>query len=414
MKIEFKILVSLLLMLISSVTYYGQELELVGNKSDKIVIADTMSFERIKDFFYLQDKKKDWKGELKGFIQTDVALDFQEIAFKEGFSAITLADPKSQVTSTNFSVKQSQLGLDLKKNSAFLGALFSAYVEVDFFGSNGSMSPRFRQGYIKWGNFLVGQTWSNFSDINIFPNIFDFVGPNGLMLVRKIQFRYSQKLSQKNSLSLSLEDPNTQGLFISHNDYSWKNISAFPTFTVLYHYGNNQNYLKIGGIIAPIKHEIMHINSNKRYNPKILGYGGMLSGKMQCGRLCNVGIQGSYGKGIANNNVVLAGENYDAIFNPENKMQLERLGLLNIVGMYEGWWSEKWSSVLYYSYSKISGSKYVPDLMIQSFQNAGVNLIFHPLKNIRIGIEGNYGKVEKFGQKGSNGVRLQFSNSFSF
>ncbi|REC50250.1 DcaP family trimeric outer membrane transporter [Chryseobacterium pennipullorum] len=353
-----------------------------------------------------------WSTYVKGFIQADAMFDFQEMAFKDGFSAPSIQIPQNSSASSNFSIKQSQIGLGIKKTDSEGNSGLSAYVEIDFLGPNGTTAPRFRHGYIQWKNVLIGQTWSNFSDFDIFPNIFDFVGPNGVMFARTIQVRYSTPLSQKEKLSISLEDPNGISIFLPNHAPNWKKKSLLPVFTAVYRYGNERDYYKLGAIVSPISYEIKDDSENSENN-MTMGFGGMVSGKIYSGKLNNFRFQSSYGKGYSNYNAVLNGEKYDAVPDMANN-RLVTLSLFNIVGIYEHWWSPKWSSVVYYSYSQLGREEFVPDTMTHTFQNLGINLAYQPFKKLRLGIEGTHGRVKNFGRQKANATRIQLSTSLSF
>ncbi|CAA7387168.1 DcaP family trimeric outer membrane transporter [Chryseobacterium fistulae] len=351
-----------------------------------------------------------WSVYLKGFVQADAMIDFQEMGSKDGFAATSIKSPQENSTTSYFSVRQSQLGVGIKQPNTENG--ISAYVEIDFFGPNGTTAPRFRKGYIEWKNILVGQTWSNFSDIDIFPNIFDFAGPNGTMFIRTLQVRYSAALSKKQELSLSLEDPAQRSVRLP-DSLNWKSKAVIPSFTGMYRYGGDRDYIKVGGIISPISYEAGDIASTSAKTQTTVGFAGMVSGKLYTGNLNNFRLQSSYGKGYSNYNIVLSGEQYDAVPDLQNN-KLKTLNLFNILGIYEHWWSPKWSSVAYYSYSQFGKDDLIPKNMLQNFQNAGLNIVYQPYKKFRMGIEGNYGKSKSFDNKTTEGFRIQCSTAFSF
>lgn len=358
-----------------------------------------------------EDPNSEWDLYMNGFVQMDAMLDFQEIQSKDGFAATAIALPQQNSMSSNFSIKQSQIGLGIKQKNSKEN--LSAYVEIDFLGPNGTTAPRFRRGYITWRKFLIGQDWSNFSDFDIFPNIFDFAGPNGTMFVRTVQIRYTTNLSKKEKLSLSLEDPNIVSVTLPDSPADWKKKAVIPTFTAVYRYGNERDYFKAGALLSPISYEIKNDFQDNYNTHTTLGFGAMVSGKLYSSTLNNFRFQSSYGKGYATNNIVLNEQHYDAIPDLQNN-RLKTLSLLNIVGIYEHWWTTKWSSVIYYSYSQVGKKDFIPENMIKNFQNTGVNLIYQPYKKFRIGAEGNYGNFKNFANKKADAFRLQFSTSLSF
>lgn len=348
-----------------------------------------------------------WSAYLKGFIHADAMLDFQKFGAKDGIVAPSIIIPQQNSMSSYFSVRQSQIGLGLKQTDKNGDSPVNAYIEIDFYGPNGTTTPRLRHGYLQWKKWLIGQTWSNFTDIRIFPNIFDFNGANGAMLLRSIQLRYTERLSDKEALSFSLEDPGKVSMTIPKNHPEWKKKSLIPVVTGMYRYGNARDYAKIGATLSPVNYE----NQENEYTK--IGFGGMISFRKHITNLDDFRFQASYGKGMARNNVVLSGEGYDAVFDPQ-KNRAEMLSLFNILGIYGHWWSSKWSSTVYYSYSQVGSSSAIETSLMKRFQNAAINLIYHPYRNLRMGMEGNYASAENFEGKRSDAFRLQFSTSFSF
>ena len=89
----------------------------------------------------------------------------------------------------------------------------STRFEIDFFGSRHrrpahqqhATRPVLRHAYVQWGNWLVGQTWSNFMDVATLPEAVDFIGPtDGTTFVRQPQVRYTM-----GGFSLSAENRET-------------------------------------------------------------------------------------------------------------------------------------------------------------------------------------------------------------
>lgn len=348
-----------------------------------------------------------WSLYLKGFVQADAMLDFQEMDSKDGIIAPLIVIPQHNSISSNFSIRQSQIGLGIKQTDTTGESPISAYIETDFYGPNGSTTPRLRHAYVQWKKWLIGQTWSNFSDSEIFPSIFDFNGANGMIFTRAIQLRYTEKLSDKETLSFSIEDPNKVSMTIPPTQPEWKKKNLVPVITALYRYGNTRDYIKIGSMLSSLSYE------NKEESYTKAGFAGVLSVRKYINSLCNIRFQVSYGKGYAGYNIALTNRGYDAVFNPQNNTA-EMVNLFNILGIYQHWWSQKWSSAVYYSYSQVGTAQGINARFMRCFQNAAVNLAYHPYKNLRMGIEGNYAKAENFEDSKADIFRLQFSTSFSF
>lgn len=96
------------------------------------------------------------------------------------------------------------------------GTKVKAFIEADMFGggsnalvgnetNTNTYAVTLRQAYVSWGNWLAGQTWSNFMDVAALPDAVDFVGPtDGTVFVRQAQLRYTT-----GPWSFSLENPQT-------------------------------------------------------------------------------------------------------------------------------------------------------------------------------------------------------------
>lgn len=95
-----------------------------------------------------------------------------------------------------------RLGLDFKTSTSDQD--ISAKIEVDFLGTNDAL--RIRHAYMNYGNWLVGQTWSNFAVPDYMPETIDALAYVGGAVKRTPQVRYNHKLSQITNLVLAAED----------------------------------------------------------------------------------------------------------------------------------------------------------------------------------------------------------------
>ena len=95
-----------------------------------------------------------------------------------------------------------RLGLDFKTSTPDQD--ISAKIEVDFLGTNDAL--RIRHAYMNYGNWLVGQTWSNFAVPDYMPETIDALAYVGGAVKRTPQVRYNHKLSQITNLVLAAED----------------------------------------------------------------------------------------------------------------------------------------------------------------------------------------------------------------
>ncbi|WP_409558050.1 DcaP family trimeric outer membrane transporter [Acinetobacter sp.] len=95
-----------------------------------------------------------------------------------------------------------RLGLDFKTPTQ-VGDV-GGKIEVDFLGANDGL--RIRHAYLTYGDWLVGQTWSNFAVPDYMPETIDALGYVGGAVKRTPQVRYSHKFSPETNLVLAAED----------------------------------------------------------------------------------------------------------------------------------------------------------------------------------------------------------------
>ena len=117
-----------------------------------------------------------------------------------------------------FGARESRLFV--KTNTPTSMGDLNTHVEFDFYGADGNESVsnshgfRLRHAYGTLGNFLAGQTWTNFMNPAALPDTVDFGGPVGQIFDRQAQVRWTQSFGSIASggggqWSVGLENPET-------------------------------------------------------------------------------------------------------------------------------------------------------------------------------------------------------------
>jgi hypothetical protein len=150
------------------------------------------------------------EGKISGFIQPAFYFDYNNLTDNDLF--VTSGIPTTKLTNVkfnrfHFSANQSRLGFSFKFPKA--GKNTTALLEGDFLSSARGVNTffRMRHAYITYGDFLIGQTWTNFGDVGASPNTLDLEGPNSMPASRVAQVRWRKQLSPKWNLLLALEEP---------------------------------------------------------------------------------------------------------------------------------------------------------------------------------------------------------------
>ena len=98
-----------------------------------------------------------------------------------------------------------RLGLDFK--SPVGDRDVKGKIEVDFLGGSNFDNLRIRHAYLNYGNWLIGQTWSNFAVPDYMPETVDALAYAGGAVKRTPQVRYTAKFSPQTNLVVAAEDP---------------------------------------------------------------------------------------------------------------------------------------------------------------------------------------------------------------
>lgn len=98
-----------------------------------------------------------------------------------------------------------RLGLDFKTQVAEQEV--KGKIEVDFLGGSNLDNLRIRHAYLNYGNWLIGQTWSNFAVPDYMPETVDALAAVGGAIKRTPQVRHTTKFSPQTNLVLAAEDP---------------------------------------------------------------------------------------------------------------------------------------------------------------------------------------------------------------
>ena len=87
-------------------------------------------------------------------------------------------------------------------NSAVYGSLGNIYTQQ----ATNSYNFRLRHAYVQTPNWLFGQTWSTFMDIDNTPETVDFNGPIGSTFIRQPQIRYTYITPEWGNFAIALEN----------------------------------------------------------------------------------------------------------------------------------------------------------------------------------------------------------------
>jgi hypothetical protein len=363
--------------------------------------------------------------EVYGFVMTDAGYNAKQISpdWYDVVRPTKLPSKKGEFGSDGnayFSVRQTRFGIKSYLPTA-LGDLKTTF-EFELFGTGvdaGQTTFRLRHAYAELGHFGVGQYWSPFMDIDVFPNTLEYWGPTGMAFFRNIQIRY-MPIQGDTRLTFALERPGAsgdQGLYADRIELSGiRSRFPLPDLSGEYRRAGKFGYVELAGILRYIAWEDTQADA---YNlsDETLGWGLNLSSNLNITKSLVGRFQVLYGKGIQNymNDAPADIGIKNNFSDPVKPVLGVPLPVLGIVAFFDEQWNEKFSSSIGYSMVSIDNSDGQDPTAFHSGNYACANLLYYPTANAMMGVELQYGDRHNFTDDySSNIVKVQFSFRYKF
>ncbi|WP_066219438.1 hypothetical protein [Formosa haliotis] len=185
------------------------------------------------------------------------------------------------------------------------GRMLTAVVESDFWGGNGRI--RLRKAYVETEHWQIGQTWNNFGDEDIWPNIMEWEGPPSGVWVRNPHVKYSNTFRNPDFIyQVSLEAPVADyESFLEFKPLVEEVPQVTPDVTAALKYNRDWGHLRVSSIFRNIRYKLEGEIDN------FIGYGFTVSGIYKSERNNNVQFQFIGGKGITAYMTTIGGRGYD-------------------------------------------------------------------------------------------------------
>ncbi len=294
--------------------------------------------------------------------------------------------------------------------------------EFDLFGVNpnaGETTIRLRQAWGELGSFLIGQTNSVFMDGDVFPNVVEYWGPNGMVFFRNIQLRWTP-IQGDHRLMFALERPGASGDSGKYSDRielsGIKGHFPYPDFTAQYHYGEKWGHVQLAGIVRYIGWTDT-FQDQFNLSDHAIGWGFNLSSVIKVGKSGNLRLEATYGQGIENymNDAPVDIGIQDNPGNPLRPVSGKALPIFGMVAYYDFNWSDCFSTAIGYSRLDIDNSNGQTPAAFKSGQYASTNILWYPVQNVMTGLELQWGRRQNFSDGFAvNDFRIQFSAQYKF
>jgi len=363
--------------------------------------------------------------DLYGFAQADYIYDSQRMDpnWEDAFRPSRISVPDGEFGSdgqSDLSVKQSRFGVkgDLPINENLGDIKFK--FEFDLFGvgvDEGQTTFRLRHAYAEWGMLLAGQTNSVFMDGDVFPNVIDYWGPNGMVFYRNVQIRLTPWRTEHSHFAIAIErpgndiDPGTIRELDPALGANIQNDEKMPDVTMHWYTSDTWGHVQVAGILRRVGYDTLDTPNNAP-NGAQLGWGvnvGAHLNVLEKDRLIGQVVHGNGSASYMNDGGVdLAPEGTPVAIHPP------AVPLTGIVAYFDHYWDDAFSSAIGYSRTQVDNTNLQEASAFYKGQYASVNLLYSPTSQIMIGGELLWGeRTDNDGESGRD-VRFQFSVKYTF
>jgi hypothetical protein len=318
-------------------------------------------------------------------------------------------------------VRQTRFGVKGYEPTSF--GEIKTHFEFDFFGVGvdaGQTTIRPRHFYGEVGAFGAGQTHSPFMDIDIFPNILEYWGPNGMVFFRNVQVRYMPIRGENTFMTFALERPgSTQDAGVLASRIEIDNLRArypWPDISGDFRWGGEHGYIEVAGIWRKVVLDDLLLTDTFNLDDSINGWGVSISSNVKFEK--NVlRLQYVRGDGIENymNDApvdVAAEPNFG---DPIRPIKGKALPLWSMVVFLDLTWSDHWTTSVGYSELTIDNTVLQLPTAFHRGQYAIANLLYTPVDHVLYGGELQWGRRSNFADGfRSNDYRIQFSFKYNF
>ncbi len=287
------------------------------------------------------------------------------------------------------------------------GDKLGTYIELDFFLSPGgnervsnSYNPRMRHAFIKYNNWLFGQTWSTFQDVGALAENLDFVGPSeGTTFIRQPMIRYTN-----GPWEFAVENPETTITPFGGGSRIVTDDGTIPDLVARYTAKLDNGWIKAAGLVRQLDYETGGIDDSES------AFGISVSGKHMLGD-DDIRWMATFGNGTGRY-LGLNTSNGAVLTSAGNLEAIEQFG--GFVS-YRHFWDPEWRSNVTFSYLNndndvsLTGTGVTKDVY-----SVHLNLLYQPVEKMTVGGEVMFAERELESGASGDMTRVLVSAKYAF
>ncbi|WP_439183523.1 DcaP family trimeric outer membrane transporter [Carboxylicivirga taeanensis] len=307
----------------------------------------------------------------------------------------------------NMHVRETRFNFDIRRTTD-LGRSLKFFIEFDFFDESlGSGQPRLRHAFVKYGNLLIGQTWTNLSDLRVFPFIMDFSSGDALFGGRSVQVRWEQDFKKHWQYGLSLEMPVIDGIYNPDNQPG-EIMPILPVFSGRLSNNRDNGMLMFGAQIEQLR----WYGRKQGPNATALSWGVTLNGRQLLTDKFFVTWHASYNRGMASQVIIFTGSAQGAVLTPSGDLHMDDGVTLAIGGGYQ--LSKAFSANLAFAHFNRGRLDFRPDDTMKNGLLGHANIIWNIDGRAMTGFEFAWGKRQNINEYNGKASRIQAMIKYAF
>ncbi|WP_218313069.1 DcaP family trimeric outer membrane transporter [Alteromonas antoniana] len=289
------------------------------------------------------------------------------------------------------------------------GDTITGVLELDFIVTGGgderisnSYTPRVRHAFLKYKNWLVGQTWTTFMDVATLPESLDFIGvTDGTIFGRQTMVRYSN-----NGFEIALENPETTVTPFGGGGRIVADDNAVPDLIAAYTAKRDWGHFKVAGLVRQLSYD-----DGAGVDADETGYGISVSGKINLDNGDDIRLLFNTGSGIGRYTALNA--HNGAVIDANG--DLEAIDSYGYTLAYRHVWNPKTRSNFMFSALEVDNDTALTGVGVtQSTYSARANVLYSPTKALTFGAEYAFAHRETEADLEGDMNRVQFSAKYAF
>ena len=328
------------------------------------------------------------------------------------------SEEAGKTSRVEFSVIPSRFNFDLRTPTGV--GYMRAYIEADFAGSSNQL--RLRHAFGQWDRWLVGQSWSTFSDPEAEPDGIDFEGLNAISMVRQPQVRWTRPIGERLSFAVAAEEANpdlTGAEGVNQAPDLILRLRWDPKEAPLFGFGllREGSHIQTSLLFRQLRGEVESPTGEPIDTLSTAGYGINLSGVLPAPwapERDRIRFAWNAGKGIGRYITDLSTDGGQDAFFDEEAGELVALPVGSSYIGLEHWWNERLRSTLTTGFVWVDTLDAQPGDALERTQRFSLNLSYSPIPRLDIVAEYLWGRrINRDGQSGKAG-QVQLGSAFRF